>query len=43
LVDSKNQVHAWMNQESDLGSVCANFESEIFDQLLNEVISQLVE
>ncbi|KAK2440734.1 hypothetical protein QL285_012110 [Trifolium repens] len=43
LVGSKNQVHAWMNQQSDLGSVCADFESEIFDQLLNEVISQLVE
>ncbi|CAJ2640296.1 unnamed protein product [Trifolium pratense] len=43
LAGSKNQVHAWMNQESNLGSVCADFESEIFDQLLNEVISQLVE
>lgn len=38
-----NQVHAWMNEQSDLGSICAEFESEIFDQLLNEVvICQLV-
>ncbi|GAU27701.1 hypothetical protein TSUD_126470 [Trifolium subterraneum] len=43
VIGSKNQVHAWMNQQSGLGSVCADFESEIFDQLLNEVISQLVE
>jgi hypothetical protein len=43
LAGSKNQVHAWMNQQSDLGNVCADFESEIFDQLLNEMISQLVE
>lgn len=43
LGGSKNQVHVWMNEQSDLGSICADFESEIFDQLLNEVVSQLVE
>jgi len=43
LAGSKNQVHVWMNEQSELGSICADFESEIFDQLLNEVVSQLVE
>lgn len=43
LADSKNQVHVWMNEQSELGSICTDFESEIFDQLLNEVVSQLVE
>jgi len=43
LAGSKNQVHVWMNEQSDLGSICADFESKIFDQLLNEVVSQLVE
>lgn len=37
-----NQINAWMNKQSDLESICADFESEIFDQLLNELIDQFV-
>ncbi|XP_061374703.1 uncharacterized protein LOC133316919 [Gastrolobium bilobum] len=37
-----NKIHAWMNKQGDLGSISADFESEIFDQLLNELIDQLV-
>lgn len=37
-----NQTHAWKNRQSDLESISADFESEIFDQLLNEVIDQFV-
>ncbi|XP_058782096.1 uncharacterized protein LOC131656380 [Vicia villosa] len=36
LGGSKNQVDAWMKEQ------CADFESEIFDQMLNEVVSELV-
>lgn len=36
LGGSKNQVVAWMKEQ------CGDFESEIFDQMLNEVVSELV-
>lgn len=36
LGGSKNQVDAWMKEQ------CGDLESEIFDQMLNEVVGELV-
>ncbi|OIV95505.1 hypothetical protein TanjilG_25176 [Lupinus angustifolius] len=38
-----NQIQAWMNKQGELGSVSADCELQIFDDLLNELIDQLVE
>ncbi|KAE9594172.1 hypothetical protein Lal_00017045 [Lupinus albus] len=37
-----NQIQAWMNKEGEFGSVSADCELQIFDDLLNELIDQLV-
>ncbi|KAF1889421.1 hypothetical protein Lal_00024746 [Lupinus albus] len=46
LVEDKlvgpNQLKAEMEKQSDLESIGADFESEIFDHLLNELIDQLL-
>ncbi|XP_027337473.1 uncharacterized protein LOC113851198 [Abrus precatorius] len=34
--------HAWTNKQGDLDEISADFGSEIFDHLLNEVVEQLV-
>ncbi|KAG4923626.1 hypothetical protein HKD37_18G049794 [Glycine soja] len=36
-----NKIHIWTNKQGDLGSISADFESEIFDHLLNELVDQL--
>ncbi|RDX75777.1 hypothetical protein CR513_44308, partial [Mucuna pruriens] len=36
-----NQIHIWTNKQGDLGNINADFESEIFDHLLNELVDQL--
>lgn len=41
--NGSNKIHhAWMNKQGEFGSISADFESEIFDYLLNEVIDELV-
>ncbi|CAL0301687.1 unnamed protein product [Lupinus luteus] len=37
-----NQMLAWMNKQGEFGSVSADCELQIFDDLLNELIDQLV-
>lgn len=37
-----NQIKAEMSKQGDFESISADFESEIFDHLLNELIDQLV-
>ncbi|KAL2990405.1 hypothetical protein AAZX31_11G198700 [Glycine max] len=36
-----NKIHIWTNKQGDLGSISADFEAEIFDNLLNELVDQL--
>ncbi|TKY47160.1 hypothetical protein E2542_SST29217 [Spatholobus suberectus] len=38
---ASNQMHRWTNKQGDLGSISSDFESQIFDHLLNELVDQL--